>query len=83
MVSTYNDDFSVTWADPADAGSHGFAIAFSRATAAFAVIRRHYRLIVATGGGILIATGVMILTGAFTELNVWAQRVTSELGLNL
>ena len=59
------------------------AIAFSRATAAFAVIRRHYRLIVAAGGGILIATGVLILTGAFTELNIWAQRVTSELGLDL
>lgn len=59
------------------------ALAFSRATAAFAAIRRHYRVIVATGGGILIAMGVLILTGAFTELNIWAQRLTGELGLNL
>ncbi len=59
------------------------ALAFSRATAAFAVIRRHYRVIVGAGGGILIVMGVMILTGAFTELNIWAQKVTSELGLNL
>jgi cytochrome c-type biogenesis protein len=59
------------------------ALAFSRATTAFAVIKRHYRAIVATGGGILIAMGVLILSGAFSELNVWAQKVTNELGLNL
>jgi cytochrome c-type biogenesis protein len=59
------------------------ALAFSRATAAFAVVRRHYRAIVIGGGGILIAMGVLILTGAFTELNIWAQKLTSELGLNL
>ena len=59
------------------------ALAFSRATTAFAVIKRHYRAIVATGGGILIAMGILILSGAFTELNTWAQKVTNELGLNL
>jgi cytochrome c-type biogenesis protein len=59
------------------------ALAFSRATTAFAVIKRHYAAIVATGGGILIVMGVLILSGAFSELNVWAQKVTNELGLNL
>ena len=59
------------------------ALAFTRATTAFTVIKRHYAAIVATGGGILIAMGILILTGAFTELNIWAQKVTSELGLNL
>jgi len=59
------------------------ALAFSRATTAFAAIKRHYRAIVAAGGGILIAMGILILSGGFTELNVWAQKVTSELGLNL
>ena len=59
------------------------ALAFSRATTAFAVIKRHYGAIVAAGGGILIAMGVLILTGGFTELNIWAQKMTSELGLNL
>jgi cytochrome c-type biogenesis protein len=59
------------------------ALAFSRATTAFAVIKRHYRAIVAAGGAILVAMGVLILSGGFTELNIWAQRVTSELGLNL
>jgi cytochrome c-type biogenesis protein len=59
------------------------ALAFSRATTAFAAIKRHYAAIVAAGGGILIVMGVLILSGAFSELNVWAQKVTNELGLNL
>lgn len=59
------------------------ALAFSRATTAFDLIKRHYRAIVGFGGGILIAMGVLILSGGFTELNIWAQKVTSELGLNL
>jgi cytochrome c-type biogenesis protein len=59
------------------------ALAFSRATTAFAAVKRHYRAIVATGGAVLIAMGVLILSGGFTDLNVWAQRVTNDLGLNL
>lgn len=59
------------------------AIAFSRATTAFAVVKRHYRTIVFVGGGILIAMGVLILNGAFTDLNRWAQELTRDLGLNL
>jgi cytochrome c-type biogenesis protein len=59
------------------------ALAFSRATTAFAAVKRHYRAIVATGGGVLIAMGVLILSGGFTELNIWAQELTNELGLNL
>lgn len=59
------------------------ALAFSRATTAFAAIKRHYRAITVGGGTILIAMGVLILSGGFTELNTWAQRVTSDLGLNL
>lgn len=59
------------------------AIAFSRATTAFAAIRRHYRAIVATGGAVLIAMGVLILSGGFTDLNRWALDLTRDLGLNL
>jgi cytochrome c-type biogenesis protein len=59
------------------------ALAFSRATTAFAAVKRHYRAIVATGGAVLIAMGILILSGGFTDLNVWAQRVTNDLGLNL
>lgn len=59
------------------------ALAFSRATTAFAAIRRHYRAITVGGGAILIGMGVLILSGSFTDLNNWAQRLTNELGLNL
>lgn len=58
------------------------ALAFSRMTTAFAVVKRHYQAIVAVGGVILIAMGVLILTGQFFRLNAEAQRWTSELGLD-
>ena len=58
------------------------AIAFSRMTTAFAVVKRHYQAIVATGGAILIAMGVLIWTGELTQLNIEAQRLLSELGLD-
>jgi cytochrome c-type biogenesis protein len=58
------------------------ALAFSRMTTAFAVVKRHYQAIVATGGVILIAMGILILTGQFFQLNVEAQNWLSELGLD-
>jgi cytochrome c-type biogenesis protein len=58
------------------------AVAFSRMTTAFAAVKRHYQAIVATGGAILIAMGVLIWTGELTQLNAEAQRLLSELGLD-
>jgi cytochrome c-type biogenesis protein len=58
------------------------ALAFSRMTTAFAAIKRHYAGIMAFGGAILIAMGVLILTGDFAQLNIQAQRLTNDLGLN-
>jgi cytochrome c-type biogenesis protein len=58
------------------------ALAFSRMTTAFAVVKRHYQAIVAVGGVILIAMGLLILNGEMTRLNVEAQRLLSELGLD-
>jgi len=58
------------------------ALAFSRATTAFAVVKRHYAAIVATGGAILIAVGVLILTGEFFRLNIEAQKLLQDLGLD-
>jgi cytochrome c-type biogenesis protein len=58
------------------------AVAFSRMTTAFAVVKRHYQAIVATGGAILIAMGVLIWTGELTQLNIEAQRLLSEMGLD-
>jgi cytochrome c-type biogenesis protein len=58
------------------------AVAFSRMTTAFAVVKRHYQAIVATGGVILIAMGVLIWTDQLTELNIEAQRLLSGIGLD-
>ncbi|HEY7456082.1 MAG TPA: cytochrome c biogenesis protein CcdA [Solirubrobacterales bacterium] len=58
------------------------AVAFSRMTTAFSVVKRHYQAIVATGGAILIAMGILIWTGELTQLNIEAQRLLSELGLD-
>jgi cytochrome c-type biogenesis protein len=58
------------------------AVAFSRMTHAFAVVKRHYQLIVASGGLILIAMGILIWTGQLTQLNIEAQRLLSEMGLD-
>jgi cytochrome c-type biogenesis protein len=59
------------------------AIAFSRMTSAFAVVKRHYQLIVAIGGLVLIAMGILIWTGELTRLNNEAQSWFEGLGLNL
>jgi cytochrome c-type biogenesis protein len=58
------------------------ALAFSRMTTAFAVVKRHYPLIVAAGGVILIAMGVLIWTGELTHLNVEIQTWAEESGLD-
>ena len=58
------------------------ALAFSRMTTAFAAVRRHYAIVIGVGGAILIGMGVLILTGEFTQLNVKAQELTSNLGIN-
>jgi hypothetical protein len=34
------------------------------------------------GGAILIAMGILILTGGFTDLNIQAQKWTTDLGIN-
>ena len=58
------------------------AVAFSRATTAFAVIKRHYQAIVATGGAILIAMGILIWTGQLTQLNAEVQSWLEGSGLD-
>jgi cytochrome c-type biogenesis protein len=58
------------------------AIAFSRLTTAFTVVKRHYQAIVATGGLILIAMGILIWTNQLHELNNEAQSWLSGLGLD-
>ena len=58
------------------------ALAFSRMTTAFAVVKRHYAAIVATGGVILIAMGVLIWTNEFSRINIEVQNWMTDLGLD-
>ena len=58
------------------------ALAFSRMTTAFAVVKRHYPLIMATGGVILIAMGVLVWTGELSRLNNEAIGWLDGLGLD-
>lgn len=58
------------------------ALAFTRMTTAFDVVKRHYAVIMAAGGVVLIATGVLIWTGEFFRLNSEAQDLLDGAGLN-
>ncbi|MGB0119525.1 MAG: cytochrome c biogenesis protein CcdA [Solirubrobacterales bacterium] len=58
------------------------AVAFNRMTTAFAVVKRHYSVIIAVGGFILIAMGILILTGEFTRLNIEAQNWMNNSGID-
>ena len=44
-------------------------LAFRRALGAFAVVKRHYGVVIWTGGLMLIAVGVLLLTGEWTTLS--------------
>jgi cytochrome c-type biogenesis protein len=57
------------------------ALAFERASEALSVVKRHFPVVIAVGGAVMIALGVLILTGEFTVLNTQASELTSTLGL--
>ncbi len=57
------------------------SLAFGTATSAFAVIKRHYPVVIGLGGAVLIAMGVLIWTGEFTQLNVTVSQWLQSLGL--
>jgi cytochrome c-type biogenesis protein len=50
------------------------ALAFERMTNALAVVKRHFPLIIGIGGAVMIALGILIVTGEFTVLNSWASK---------
>ncbi len=58
------------------------SIAFGRMTTAFAFVKRHYGAVIATGGVVLIAMGILIWTGEFFRLNAEAQNLLNNLGLD-
>jgi cytochrome c-type biogenesis protein len=56
-------------------------LAFGQATAAFAVVKRHYPVVICVGGAVLVLMGVLIWTGQFTQLNVTVSHWLADLGL--
>jgi cytochrome c-type biogenesis protein len=58
------------------------AVAFDRATTAFRWIREHYMLVTGVSGAVLVLMGVLMLTGELTRLNVEAQSLLQDLGLD-
>jgi cytochrome c-type biogenesis protein len=59
------------------------ALAFERATGALAVVKRHFPAIIATGGVVMVALGLLILTGEFTVLNAKANVLLQGTGLDV
>lgn len=58
------------------------AIAFNAATRAFAFFKRHYAAVQAGSGLVLIAMGVLVVTGELFRLNIQAQQFLDQYGLN-
>ena len=59
------------------------AVAFTRAWGAFRWLRDRYVVVTALSGLVLIAMGVLLLTGELTRLNTEAQQALDSLGLNV
>jgi cytochrome c-type biogenesis protein len=51
------------------------ALAFRRALGAFAVVKRHYAVVVRTGGAMLVVVGLLLVSGAWQQLII-SLRVT-------
>lgn len=58
------------------------ALAFNRMTTAFSFVKRHYGVIIMIGGLVLIAMGILILTGELARINIEMQRLSNDLGLS-
>ena len=59
------------------------ALAFERMTNALTIVKRHFPVIIGVGGAVMIALGVLILTGEFTVLNSQANELLQGTGLNV
>ena len=59
------------------------ALAFERMTTALGVVKRHFPLVIGVGGAVMIALGVLILTGEFTILNAKANSLLQGTGLDV
>ena len=52
-------------------------------TSALAVVKRHFPVIIAVGGVVMVALGVLIVTGEFTILNAKANSLLQGTGLDI
>jgi cytochrome c-type biogenesis protein len=58
------------------------AVAFTAATRAFDVFKRHYAAIQLGSGLVLVAMGILVLTGELFRLNIEVQQFLDRYGLN-
>jgi cytochrome c-type biogenesis protein len=49
------------------------AVAYRRALGAFGFVKRHYQAVMRVGGGMLVAIGFLLVTGAWTDLTIKMQ----------
>jgi cytochrome c-type biogenesis protein len=59
------------------------ALAFERMTNALGLVKRHFPVIIGIGGAVMIALGLLILTGEFTVLNSWVNKALPFPGANV
>lgn len=59
------------------------ALAFERMSNALTVVKRHFPLIIGLGGAVMIALGILIVTGEFTVLNSQANGLLQGTGLDV
>ena len=54
------------------------AVAFRRALGAFAVVKRHYAVVMGIGGGLLVVIGVLLVTGLWDTLMIHLRVLASN-----
>lgn len=59
------------------------AFAFRRALGAFAVVKRHYAVVVRTGGAMLVVVGLLLVSGLWEQLMIHLRVLTSSFGTSL
>jgi len=59
------------------------ALAFEKMAIGLNVVKRHFPVVIGVGGAIMIALGVLIVTGEFTVLNAEANQLLQGTGLNV
>jgi cytochrome c-type biogenesis protein len=58
------------------------AVTFNAATRAFGFFKRHHGAIQLGSGAVLVAMGILVLTGELFRLNIQAQQFLDDVGLN-